>query len=125
MPRGRPKGSRNKPKEPELKIAPLAKVKVQIISDIDKYEVKRAYWFMLALEKRIQVDPTSVAPSAYMQAVKNYTDRMRVYKDAKTKQRVDKKRSGQGDSKPSGTHGTSQDGSADLGARVPTVNPIT
>lgn len=106
-----------------LPIQPIYRVRLQAIKDVDKYITKRAYWYMMALEKKIMVDPTSVKPDDYMQAVKNYTEGMRKYEA--TYEGMDKKRINHGDSKPGRSGGIGKNRSADMGAGVPTPNPIT
>ena len=122
---GRPKGSVNKKQSmvKPLAILPVHKVRLSAIKDVDKYITKRAYWYMLAIEKKLMVDPTSVTPDVYMKAVTNYTDRMRVY-EAAYKGMV-KKRITSRTPKSGGSGGTGQNGSSDMGVGIPATNPIT
>lgn len=115
----RPKGSKNKVK---MDISPIKKIKLQPIKDIERYEMRRAYWFLLAIEKKIQLDPTSVTPDYYMRAVTNYTSRMRKYG---LETRMDAEANAESFAETSGSDRAGQDGSADMGAGVPAVNPIT
>lgn len=129
----RPKGSKNKPKVkfgvPYPKVAHVADVKFKPPNDVDKYELKRLYWYLLAIEKKIMVDPTSVSPDNYARALRAYTDSVKAYKErekeVRAKTRVDKIRSNQGSTEQDNTPTVSRNGQADMGARVPTVNPIT
>lgn len=122
----RPKGVTNKatmPKDQALPIPPVYRVRIQPIKDILKYEVRRAYWYMLAIEKKIMLDPTSVSPDGYMKAVTNYTDRMREYE--KTQQGMDKKAPTKDYPKYDSAPRYSKGRSFGVGAGVRTDNPIT
>ena len=123
----RPKGARNRPKPIVVtqlgKVAQVKEVKYLRPKDLGRYELKRLYWYLLAIEKKIMIDPTSVSPARYKEALKNYTDAIREYENVdKT---VDKKRPIDRRTDQGRSRGVSQDGQADLGARVPAVNPIT
>lgn len=119
MPRGVPK-----PKVPVLKISHIHDVKFMPPKNTDKYELKRLYWYLLALEKKLMIDPTSVTPQAYQSALYAYTNKVREWKNEKVKSGVDKKSLAGSNSEQSAATEVSGNGSADLGAGVPTVNPI-
>ena len=128
---GRPKGSRNKPKPgvlkypksmDDLQVSHVKAIKYKAPWDLEKYELKRLYWYLLAIEKKIMVDPTSVSPARYKEALLAYTNAVREYENAK--KGMDKKRPDSRSTKRSGSSGTGQDGSADMVSGVPAVNPI-
>lgn len=136
---GRPKGSKNKPRvvtghktagRPKNPVIGTIKdTKLWTIKDVTKYEARRFYWFMLALEKMIQVDPLSVPPEKYATAVTNFTSKYQQWQKQlreagdSVEKRVDKygvvrykhevDEAGNSTVRPIG-----------MGARVPTSNPL-
>lgn len=122
----RPKGSKNKPKQPLGKRP--HNVQLVIPKDPLKSQAKRIYWLLLEMEKKMQVDITSVRIPDYLALVQEYkdiSDKMKKegYRGKYATKRVDKQGVVQ-DQSDSDTPAISGNGSASVGVGVPPFNPL-
>lgn len=118
----RTKGSKNKVKLPaRLQMVQANKIVLQIPKDPDRYRLRRAYWYMIMLERQMQIDIKSVRVHDYITAVDKFVKLAKDYKDAQAG--VDKKDVA-GKQSQGSTPGNSQDRQTGVGVRVPTIDPF-
>lgn len=109
-------------------------IHLSVPKDEGKYRLKRLYWVLLSMEKKMKLDITAVNYREYSQVLTDFTDLSKAlklqgkveYKYAtKVDTRMDTRGSTESDTKGSGEKRVSQDGSADMGVGVRATNPIT
>jgi hypothetical protein len=102
--------------------------KLNVPTDPLKNEVKRLYWALLEMEKRMSKDITSVKMKDYTDLLSAYRDRCEIlkakgYVGRYAKQRVDEQRVVQ-DGQQDTASGVGENESSQLGVGVPSINPI-